>query len=173
MEGRVKRIAGFLSLCAVLLLVPPAMAGKLPSACGSFGAHPSIRLQSYAKSLSPIPTGMARLVFVQQIGICPHCGVVRVALDGKWIGANKGDSWFAATIPPGEQHICVAWNAPFVKITNRIQLTELNAKPGKTYYLETTAVTGKYQINRLLLATTTQDEADFLISNLKMSKASF
>uniref|UniRef100_A0A7V4XUF6 Lipoprotein n=1 Tax=Acidobacterium capsulatum TaxID=33075 RepID=A0A7V4XUF6_9BACT len=168
-----KHIAGFLSLCAVLLVLPFARAAKLPSSCGPMTAHPSVQLQASSKGLSPIPAGMARLVFVQQIGVCPHCGVVRVGLDGKWIGANRGNSWFAATVRPGEQHVCVAWNAPFVRLTNRIHLTDLNAEPGKTYYLETTALTGKYQVNRVLLSKTTRDEADFLISNSKMSKTSF
>jgi len=169
----VKQIAGFLSLCAVLLLVPSAKAGKLPSSCGPMGAHPSIQLQTFSRKLSPIPVGMARLVVVQQIGVCPHCGVVRVGLNGKWIGANKGDSWFAVTIPPGKQRVCVAWNAPFVRLTDRIHLTELDAEAGKTYYLETTALTGKYEVNRVLLEKTTQNEAWFLRSNSKMATASF
>jgi hypothetical protein len=49
-------------------------------------------------------------------------------VDGKWIGANKGNNYFFVQLDPGEHYICS-------KAENRSILT-ITVEAGKTYYID-------------------------------------
>lgn len=52
----------------------------------------------------------------------------KLAVDGKWIGANRGNNYFFFTVDPGEHYFCsMSENQDFLK---------LNVEAGKTYYLQ-------------------------------------
>jgi len=62
---------------------------------------------------------------------------MRVGVDGNWVGANNGKSYFFFQVPPGEHNICAEWQSgTFKKTSERIgEAMELTAEAGKTYYL--------------------------------------
>lgn len=107
----------------------------LPQSCGPNDVSFTV---SKPKSAPPAASAdKATLVVVQRVGLCVGCSVTRVGLDGAWIGANKGKSFFAVPIEAGEHHICADWGAPLANTEARIGLTDFQADPGKTYYFET------------------------------------
>jgi hypothetical protein len=66
-----------------------------------------------------------------------HKAIVKVGLDGAWVGANHGTSYLSFPVEPGEHHLCAEWQlgeAPS-SIRYTVSLTSLRAEPGQTYYI--------------------------------------
>jgi hypothetical protein len=61
--------------------------------------------------------------------------VVRMGIDGKWVGATHGTSYLATTVEPGEHHLCANWKTD-VTIGQPKQSAALHftAEPGKVYF---------------------------------------
>lgn len=62
---------------------------------------------------------------------------MRVGVDGQWVGANNGKSYFFFQVPPGDHNVCTEWQSgTFKKTSERIgEAIQLTAEAGKTYYL--------------------------------------
>ncbi len=59
----------------------------------------------------------------------------RVGVDGAWVGANRGNSYFSFSLEPGKHHLCADWISDFVPSGRLVSLTSLNAESGEVYYL--------------------------------------
>jgi hypothetical protein len=61
--------------------------------------------------------------------------VVRLGIDGKWVGATHGASYLATTVVPGEHQLCASWQTN-VTIGQPKQSAALHftADPGKVYF---------------------------------------
>ena len=59
----------------------------------------------------------------------------RLGIDGTWVGANHGDSYFYVSIDPGEHHLCASWQS-WVGFHMRETgaAAHFDAEPGKSYY---------------------------------------
>lgn len=170
-----KPIAGCLCLLMMLILTPGASGAKLPASCGPEHVSVHVTKQSGAK-LPGVPAGKARLVFVQQESFCYGCSLIQVGLNGKWVGRNQGKSWFAVTVPAGEQHVCAWMKARvmalgFIGVDRRVALTDLDAKAGETYYFET-RIGGKSS-PKLFLRRISSDQGKFVASNAPETIAQF
>jgi hypothetical protein len=122
--------------CWMLLVLPAlALATTLPDSCGKPESGFDVKTEKNAVAATTQP-GQATVVFVQRNPDCIGCSVVRVGLDGAWVGANKGNSYFSVAVPPGDHHVCAWWNAPLARMESRIGLTDLAASANQTYYFE-------------------------------------
>ncbi|MGH9712186.1 MAG: hypothetical protein ACRD5M_02685 [Candidatus Acidiferrales bacterium] len=73
------------------------------------------------------PAGPARYV--------SRSDITAFAVDGKWIGANRGTSYFFFPVEPGDHHVCsFAWVGRIGDDRTRTLLHSLNAETGRTYY---------------------------------------
>jgi hypothetical protein len=56
-------------------------------------------------------------------------------LDGTWVGANHGNSYFYLTVEPGEHHLCANWQS-FVGFGARHQsaAAHFTTEAGQSYY---------------------------------------
>lgn len=80
-------------------------------------------------SQHPTPTpenGKALVYVVQYERITSRFGV-----DGKWVGANHGQTYFFVAIDPGEHHLCAIGHAG---VYRGVALHQLRAEAGMTYY---------------------------------------
>lgn len=59
----------------------------------------------------------------------------RVGVDGTWVGANRGNSYFSFSLQPGKHHLCTDWLSSFVPNGRLVSLTSFNAESGAVYYL--------------------------------------
>jgi hypothetical protein len=59
---------------------------------------------------------------------------LRVGLDGKWVGADKGNSYIAFSVDPGEHHLCANWQSRWKRFSNEEAFNGFTADPGKKYY---------------------------------------
>jgi hypothetical protein len=124
-----------LLLCASLLAVCARAKTILPDSCGD----PSIKFDVTTKKNQPAPappeTGKAQIVFIES----GH-GVARYGMDGAWVGANDGDSYFAVAVAPGEHHLCMSFQLPAIvggKIKEEsVRMLTFTAEAGKVYYFE-------------------------------------
>jgi hypothetical protein len=128
-----------LLLCVSLLGAAIARAETLPDACGD----DSVRFQVATQKDQPAPSlpaaGKAQIVFVERFqqneGLCIECAVTtRVGVDGNWVGANHGNSYFAVDIAPGEHHLCVDWQSAMGRMRQKAALDSFTAQSGKVYY---------------------------------------
>jgi hypothetical protein len=90
----------------------------------------------------PVPqpdSGKALVYVVQELGEvqCTGCALSKVGVDGNWVGANQGASYFSFPVDPGEHHLCVNWQSRFEWRSRAVALANFTAEPGKVYYFRT------------------------------------
>jgi len=59
---------------------------------------------------------------------------LRVGVDGKWAGANKGNSYISFPVEPGEHHLCANWQSRWKRLSNEEAFHGFTADSGKIYY---------------------------------------
>jgi hypothetical protein len=149
---------------------PPQV--PLPSSCGPDAQSFNVALDDSRHSLIAPQAGTATLYFVDDDGSGVGGALLgspttRYALDGAWVGANHGESWFSVAVAPGDHHVCTALQSSFFQ---GVEVTHFNAEPGKSYFFRTRLFA--YQTNGLLeFAPIDSDEADYLISLYPMATA--
>lgn len=59
----------------------------------------------------------------------------RLGIDGKWVGANHGDSYFYVSVAPGEHHLCASWQSFVIfRAHETSAAAHFIAEPGQAYY---------------------------------------
>ncbi len=60
---------------------------------------------------------------------------IRAGLDGAWIGATHGSSYFYFSVAPGEHHLCASWQPVDAAEKSRARaLAHFTAEAGHVYY---------------------------------------
>jgi hypothetical protein len=82
------------------------------------------------KDQHPTPEAPAdkALIYVMRTTIIGYKIHSKLAVDGKWMGTNRGKTYFFFTLDPGEHHFCS-------ESENQDAVT-MFVEPGKTYYLQ-------------------------------------
>lgn len=132
-----------LLLCASLVPAVQARAKTiLPDACGDDSVKFDVNAEQGQAPPAPPEAGKAQIVFIEtqskMPGMCIGCDITtRVGMDGSWVGANKGNSYFALTVAPGKHHLCVTIQTISGRIKKNISVDSFTAEPGRVYYYET------------------------------------
>jgi hypothetical protein len=77
----------------------------------------------------PLPEAKPDMALVYVLRTEQKKITAQLAVDGEWLGANKGKSYFVIFVAPGKRSLCSSSRGGKVEI-----LAEF--APGKTYYLE-------------------------------------
>jgi hypothetical protein len=64
---------------------------------------------------------------------------LRIGLDGDWMGANHGDSYFYFPVDPGEHRVCAQWQSSLDSRSKLASAASLTAEAGQTYYFRAIA----------------------------------
>jgi len=131
-----------LLLCASLL---PAVQAKaktiLPDACGDDSVKFDVSIKKDQPPPAPPEAGKAQIIFVDTVpyeSALARFPTIRYGVDGAWVGANKGNSYFVLTVDPGVHNLCVsAEGVARGMAKDFIDMATLTAEPGKVYYFET------------------------------------
>lgn len=102
---------------------------------------------------------------------------VRTGLDGEWVGATHGDSYFMFSVAPGEHHLCFAWQSKVAigRTSSMATAHSLNAKAGETLYFKVRnlfpdAAPGQMrQLPRITVDPIDPDEGQLLTNRLPLS----
>jgi hypothetical protein len=132
-----------------------------------------------AVDLAPSPTerpsepGKATVYFIQDAGTLATVAypTTKVGIDGKWVGANKKNSYFAYAVDPGEHHLCVAIQSSFAR--GGPELAHMVAEPGKVYYFRSRILFAEKTSEYFTLVPVDSDEGSYLVSKFPMATAHF
>lgn len=99
---------------------------------------------------------------------CPF--TTRVGLDGSWVGANKGNSYFSLAVAPGEHHLCAKWQSKlFMNGKRRVALANFTARAGKVYYFRTRMLESEHSEAFLDLDPISSDQGRLLVASYLLS----
>jgi hypothetical protein len=166
------RLSAFF-LCASLACAGRVWAATLPDSCGDDKVKFDVKTEVGQPPPAGPVEGTAKIVFIenQNQRIAPfHCSTVRFGMDGVWVGANKGDSYFALTVAPGVHHLCASWQSDLEKLKKDVKLTSFTAEPGQVYYFAAQIVASRdtliFNFSEL-----NEDEGKYQVKSLKLSAA--
>jgi hypothetical protein len=127
-----------LLLCVSLLPAVQASAKTiLPDACGDDSVKFDVSTKKDQPPPAPPDPGKAQIVFVEDNAqmLTPFKYVtVRFGMDGAWVGADYGDSYFVMTVDPGVHHLCSSVQSSNSLLKKSIDMATFTAEPGKVYY---------------------------------------
>jgi hypothetical protein len=109
----------------------------LPDACGDDKIKFDVKTEKDQPAPSAPAPGKAQIAFVEdgdvRVGSFGH-PIVRYGLDGTWVGANYGNSYFTVDVEPGVHHLCANWQSSNHALKKSVNAASFTAEPGKVYY---------------------------------------
>lgn len=151
-------IAAF--LCALPALAQDeAAAARTAAGCGPTSQMFDVKRTDAKHPVSQPEDGKALVYFFVDYFTAP---TMRAGVDGTWVGANSGKSYFFSQVAPGEHNFCMEWQSgTFKKTSERIgEAMHLTVEAGKTYYLRLT-----FPYQRMHLELADEAEGHFLIGS--------
>jgi hypothetical protein len=136
------------------------------SACGPESSRFQVKLDEPQRTLAQPDLGKALVYFIQEKGSDAFAVTTRIGIDGAWVGANKNSSYFAASVVPGEHHVCA--NVQSFRGHPK-GLVHFTAEAGKVYYFDARVVYGAASDLYFLLSAADDDQAIYLIDSLPLS----
>lgn len=146
-----------------LLAQDPPPAASARGGCGPSEAYFDVKTDRKQHPVASADTGKALVYVFEDIERGP---TMRIGLDGSWIGANKGKSYFFFSVDPGEHQVCSNWQSgTFKETAKRIgSAMTLKAEAGKVYYLRAQVYERSEQDRNVKLEPVERAEGQFLIS---------
>ena len=106
----------------------------LPDACGDPKADFNVTTEKGQPAPAPPEAGKALVVFIETM---KHDKVIiRFAVDGTWVGANNGNSYFSLAVSPGEHHLCAAPQSATGSVAKQVGTDSFTAEAGMAYYYQ-------------------------------------
>jgi hypothetical protein len=141
------------------------------AACGPGNVSFKVKLDESPHALAQPDQGKARAYFFHDSGTDSTLGypTVKLAMDGAWVGANHGNSYFSLSVEPGEHHLCVTLQSSVV--AQRVELAHFTAEARKVYYYRTRLVMSR-SIELLELEPIDGDQGKYLVASLPLSVSS-
>jgi hypothetical protein len=128
-----------LALAVLLVSAIQANSSSLPDSCG----NDRIKFDVKTQKGQPVPVapegGKAQLILIQSenhMVTLFHDATVRWGMDGAWVGADNGNSYFALAVDPGPHHVCANWQSALKTLKKNVDLTSFTAEPGHVYYFQ-------------------------------------
>jgi hypothetical protein len=128
-------------------------------------------VQDATQHPTPHPeSGKALVYLVQDIGEihCSGCALTRAGLDGSWVGANQGSSYFFFAVAPGEHHLCINWQSVLGVRSRAFAMLNFTVEEGKTYYFRERFIFQQTEYS-FTLDPTTSDEGKYLVASSAFS----
>jgi len=160
-----------LLFAGTLALPVRSSAAILADACGDDKTIFDVKTEKDQPPPAPPDTGSAQIVFIEEFdhgpGFCVECDVTtRIGVDGNWVGANRGNSYFAYTVTPGLHHLCGNWQSKVGDLRKKVGLASVNAEAGKVYYFGIKVRERQYKtgmVYELSVAALDEDEGKYLM----------
>lgn len=157
-------LAMFITSLALAQAAPPS-----PTlACGHENVSFKVSLDESQHTLAPPDPGKARAYFIHDAGTGWTVGypTVKIAVDGTWVGANHGNSYFSVSVDPGEHHVCATLQSTLV--AQRVELAHFTATAETVYYYRTRLVVSR-SVELLELEPIDTDQGKYLIASFPLA----
>ncbi|HUI40682.1 MAG TPA: hypothetical protein VL523_01820 [Terriglobia bacterium] len=156
-----KTLATMLLLSCCAFGQDKAAIAAAESACGPRNSQIEVTVDASQHSTPAPEAGKALIYVVQEDNIRSRFGV-----DGKWVGASNGLTYFLVPIDPGEHHLCAMSR---LGMSTQVSLHALKAVAGETYYIVPHRVgNGEYD-TQFALSEADPDEGKDLVARAKYS----
>jgi hypothetical protein len=160
----------------VFLLAWPALTQSAPagiSACGAADARFEVNTAKARRVPAPTDAGKALVYFVEDdsaFGSIPK-PTTRAGVDGAWVGATHGNSYFYFSVDPGQHHLCASWQTAVVLGQgHKTAAAHFTAAAGEVYYFEVkNAWTRDLGFAGMSLAPLDSDEGELLVRKFSLS----
>ncbi|MGA8739907.1 MAG: hypothetical protein WB561_01825, partial [Terracidiphilus sp.] len=127
-----------------------------------------VKVDDTQHTLVPPEAGMARIYFIHEDGFLTEVPLgyptSKFAIDGAWVGADRGNSYFSAAVDPGEHHLCATLQSSI----ERRELVHFVAEEGKVYYYRTRLVLSG-SVELLELESIDSDQGQYLVGLFPLS----
>ena len=158
---KITRIVVLLGFFAIPVFAQDPSA-SVPSrgGCGANQSQFSVATNKKEHPVAQPQAGKAMVYVIEDIFNGP---TMRVGLDGAWVGANKGRSYFFFSVDPGEHQLCTKWQSGvFKKTAERVgSAASFTAEAGKAYYFRVLV----YERTGVRLEQVEPAEGQFLVSS--------
>jgi hypothetical protein len=105
--------------------------------CGAASVKFDVKTDKSPHALAPPPPGQAMVYFVEddtEFESTPK-PTTRIGVDGTWVGANHGNSYFSFAVAPGAHHLCASWQSlAVIGAHDTIAAAHFTAEAGQVYY---------------------------------------
>jgi hypothetical protein len=173
---------------AVLLLLPllavstsRVLASELPISCGDDKVRFDVKTQKEPLPPPPPDAGKAQFVFIETMDKgdkyhhCVGCdATTRVGLDGAWVGADHGDSYFTLSVDPGQHSVCANWQSITAQVDSQAGVVNVNAEAGKVYYFQIAVVVHEapnpnFTVRQMMFARLPDQSGQMLVRHSELS----
>lgn len=163
---------GFCSPCAgvpqsTMTVAQNKPGNRIQPSCGPNDIEFEVRTSKHQPD-TPDDSGKAKIYVVEVIRrpfFQPDAPTIRVGLDGTWVGATYGSSYFAFSVDPGEHHVCTQWQSSLKSRERKAGFASFTAEAGKRYYFRV-RITPHIGME---LDRVDPDEGKFLVSSSALS----
>jgi hypothetical protein len=166
------------TILLVFLFASPALAQSAPGVatapgCGASNASFSVKTDKNQHPFAQPDAGKALVYFVEDDSNFKASGkpTVRAGLDGAWVGATHGSSYFYFSVDPGEHHLCASWQGKYMEAYTAA--TDFSAKAGEIYFFQVRDTfrwpKGSQMIRKMDLKAVNKDEGQLLASQYPFS----
>ncbi|HEY2461678.1 MAG TPA: hypothetical protein VGI16_12765 [Candidatus Acidoferrum sp.] len=119
-----------------LLAQDKGAAALAAAGCGPRDAQFNVKNDGKQHPLPQPEPGKATVVVLSQFGVCIGCkNILRVGIDGAWVGANNGHSYLFSSVETGDHRVCVAYQSSLKRRAETASALTVTAVPGTVYYL--------------------------------------
>ena len=159
-------------LCASFACAGQVWATTLPDSCGDDKVKFDVKTEEGQLAPAGPAEGKAQIVFIENengmIGTFMYA-TVRFGMDGAWVGANNGNSYFAFTVDPGLHHLCANWQSVLKRLNKNLDLTSFTAESGQVYYYAAQVTVNSQNSVSFGLSQLNADEGKYRVENFKLS----
>jgi hypothetical protein len=106
-------------------------------ACGKDEIHFKVHTDKKQHASNSPEAGKAQIVFIESLdGAFMSAPTARFAIDGTWVGANRGASYFTVSVAAGERHLCAKRQSSIQAENANAGAMTVQLKPSEIQYVE-------------------------------------
>lgn len=119
----------------LLMLTGIARAQMWPAGCGKDDVQFKVKTDKKQPVRSSPEAGKAQIIFVEAVkGPFGTAPIARFGVDGAWVGADRGTSYFVVSVDPGEHQLCASRQSAARSEKQDVGKATVHAEAGQVYY---------------------------------------
>jgi hypothetical protein len=151
------------------------------AACGPGSVNFDAKADATQHPTSQPDSAKAIVYVIADLGQCSDCGgpsldsknvsdaVIRIGMDGGWVGATRGNSYLVVSAEPGEHHMCLNWQSSLAERSRAFVMENITAEAGQVYYLRARLFPGGNGDYSFDLDLVNSDEGKYLLASSAFS----
>ena len=132
-----RRVKFLIFIIATTMVASAARAEVWPAGCGKEDVQFKVKTDKKSQVPGAPEAGKAQIIFVEAVkGPFGTAPVARFGVDGAWVGANRGTSYFVVSVDPGEHQLCASRQSAARSEREDVGKATVHAEAGQVYYYQ-------------------------------------